>query len=508
MLSSRRKAARTRRWSIPVNPSGAPAWAEPARLDDAGHSLAPATLAGAPHPLANERQNQQLFEYEKRVKDAFDNIVPVLKQVSALQHEEDFEERAQELARQQLGIELPGQTLSDAWVDQLDMRGLYAWCMFETYRRFSDDFFSRQEIPTDEDFQSFLLRCGFHTMDVSPCADGRLAHVISYVLRLPYREVRRKSYAGAMFDIEDSLEKWIETEFFRYREGRPDTADKPTRYLKAVVYHFSSGDPEREGCAAHGSDTRRAAESGRERLYAFQQAVENSFCCGASIDLLLIGLDTDTDSIRIHVADENGEIDLNTFVDTGKVYTATSSMNADQAMRMVEKTVREAGRGAMPGMIDLVCRLVTNNISQLEYVRRNYRGAYPDIGHAERFIGVGIGFEEIQIRNLTYFAYMNTVEEGAADLDVGVKIFTGLNVSHGLPVPVVIRFDYHGHVPGARERAAASCRRVAEALEARYEELVKKGLLHTLQAIRDCAAGERIEVLASSVYAQSSVGAH
>ncbi len=493
---------------MPINASGAPARAESVRPDGAGHAFSRAVSDGAAHPLCNERQNQQLFNYEKRVKDAFDNIVPVLRQISALQHEGNFEERAQELARKQLGFELPCQILADAWVNQLDMRGLYAWCMFETYRRFSDDFFTRQDIDTDEDFQSFLLRCGFHTMDVSPCADGRLAHVISYVLRLPYREVRRKSYAGAMFDIEDSLEKWIETEFFRYREGRPDTADKPTRYLKAVVYHFSSGDPEHEGCAAHGSDTRRASEAGRKSLYAFQQAVENSFCCGASIDLLLIGLDTDTDSIRIHVADENGKIDIDTFVDTGKVYAATSGMNADQAMVTVEKTVRAASSGATPGMIDLVCRLVTNNISQLEYVRRNYRGAYPDIGHAERFIGVGIGFEEIQIRNLTYFTYMNTVEEGAADLDVGIKIFTGLNIAHGLPVPVVIRFDYHGHVPGARERAATSCRRVAEALEARYEELVKKGLFHTLQAIRDCAAGERIEVLGSSVYAQSSVGAH
>jgi hypothetical protein len=103
---------------------------------------------------------------------------------------------------------------------------------------------------------------------------------------------------------------------------------------------------------------------------------------------------------------------------------------------------------------------------------------------------------------------MNTVEEATADLDVGVKIFTGLNVTHGLPIPVVIRFDYHGHVPGARDRAEANCKRVADALRARYSELAQDGLLHMLLAIRDCAAGETIEVLESSVFAKSIAGAH
>jgi len=81
-------------------------------------------------------------------------------------------------------------------------------------------------------------------------------------------------------------------------------------------------------------------------------------------------------------------------------------------------------------------------------------------------------------------------------------------VSHGLPIPIVIRFDYHGQVPGARDRAAANCKRVADALRTRYTELADNGLLHTLLAIRDCTAGEQIEVLESSVNPQSTAGAH
>jgi carboxysome shell carbonic anhydrase len=504
MLSTRRKFERNNRWSQPMHRPAAPSRSN----NSVTRPRVPAAPAVGLHPLTNQTENQRLYNYEQRVKSSFDAIVPVLKRISAIQHEEDFETRAQTIAREQLGFDLPEEILADAWVDQLDMRKLFAWCVFETYQRFSDEFFTTDNLINDKDFQSMLMDCGFHTLDISPCADGRLAHVISYVLRLPYREVRRKSYAGAMFDIEDSLAKWTETEFLRFREGRPNTADESTRYLKTVVYHFSSGDPDHEGCAAHGSDTARAAQAGAEQLRAFQEAVQSSFCCGASIDLMLIGLDTDTDAIRIHVADESGAMDLDSYIDAQEIYAATFNMNGQQAASLIEERVSAVSANVTEGMARFMCRLLTSNISQIDYVKQFFNGNYPDIGHAERFIGAGIGFEEIQLRNLTYFAYMNTVEESTADLDVGVKIFTGLNVSHGLPIPMVIRFDYHGNVPGARERAIANCNRVADALRSRYSELAKNGLLHTLLAIRDCAAGERIEILESSVFAQNSAGAH
>lgn len=504
MLSTRRKTTRNTRWTAPVARPTATLRSEESVTRPRVPTLPRAVL----HPLTKQAENDRLYAYEQGVKAAFDAIVPTLKQIAAIQNESDFVRKAQAIASSQLGFNLPEQTLADAWVDKLDMRKLFAWSVFETYQRYSDEFFTANTLIDDKSFTAFLMDCGFHTLDISPCADGRLAHVISYVLRLPYREVRRKSYAGAMFDIEDSLAKWTETEFLRFREGRPNNANQPTRYLKTVVYHFSSGDPEHEGCAAHGSDTTKAAQAGANRLRAFQEAVQNSFCCGASIDLLLIGLDTDTDAIRVHVADADGTIDLASYVDVQDVYAETQSMSAQQAAAMIEKRVRVVSDRATTGMVKLVCRLITSNISQIDYVNQYFNRQYPDIGHAERFIGAGIGFEEIQLRNLTYFAYMNTVEESTADLDVGVKIFTGLNVSHGLPIPIVIRFDYHGQVPGARDRAVANCQRVASALRARYTKLAQSGLLHTLLAIRDCAAGEQIEVLESSVYPQNTAGAH
>jgi hypothetical protein len=89
---------------------------------------------------------------------------------------------------------------------------------------------------------------------------------------------------------------------------------------------------------------------------------------------------------------------------------------------------------------------------------------------------------------------------------VGISIFTGLNVSHGLPVPVVVRFDYHGNVPGARERADEHCKRVSDAFHSRYSDLSKKGLLHTLQVVRDINAAGKIEILECSVKTEASGG--
>jgi hypothetical protein len=170
--------------------------------------------------------------------------------------------------------------------------------------------------------------------------------------------------------------------------------------------------------------------------------------------------------------------------------------------------VRAVSPEAAPGMAQLVERLIENNLSQVAYVRSCYGRHYQDIGHAERFIGAGVGFEEIQLRNLMYFAYLDTVEEATQDLDVGIRIFTGLNVNRGLPVPVVVRFDYHGQVPGARERAVEHCRRVTGALQARYADLAGRGLLHVLQVVRDCGADAPIEVLACSVDADAGAEVH
>ena len=444
------------------------------------------------HPLSDGRTNARLRDYDNQVKGAFDRIVPVLKQLSALQHENDFIPQAQRLAKAELGYALPLPILERAWVTQLDMRTLFAWCLFETYEQISASFFQDDPLQGQRGsaqagvFEDFLLDCGFHLLDITPCADGRLAHAIAFALRLPFSAVRRRPHAGALFDVENTVNRWVKTEHRRYREALPNPAHAPTRYLKVVLYHVSSLDPAHEGCAAHGSDDTLAASCGAQRLQDFQQAVENSFCCGASVDRLLIGIDTDTDAIRVHVPGLDGSTNLDRWLDARDVYEATRPLGQAEGRERIVTMVEEAAAAAPdPGMVRLIARLLENNISQIDYVRQVHGGHYADAGHAERFIGVGIGFKEIHLRNLTYFAYMDTVEEGAPDLDVGVKIFKGLNVSRGLPVPVVVRFDYSGQVPGARERAVDRAERVLEALRGRYPDLFAQGLIHALLTVQD-----------------------
>ena len=224
------------------------------------------------HPLTNSLENQKLNQYENKVKDRFDNIVPLLKRVSSLQNDLNFVERAQSLCQAELGYELPQHILEKAWVGSVDISALFAWCVFQSHQLTSNEFFDSDPIEGSENsqyaksFQSFLYQCGFHLLDITPCADGRLAHAISYALRIPFSSVRRRSHAGALFDIEKTVNRWIKTEHSRYRESTPNSSTEPTRYLKSVIYHFSSVDPTHQGCAAHGSNDELAASEGLQRL--------------------------------------------------------------------------------------------------------------------------------------------------------------------------------------------------------------------------------------------------
>ncbi|MHB1202198.1 MAG: carboxysome shell carbonic anhydrase [Acidithiobacillus sp.] len=455
------------------------------------------------HPLTNESENQRLLAHELTIKGRFDGIVPVLKRIAGQQHESDFVERAQAIARADLGFELPAGILGDAWIANLDMRALYGECVLRTVRLMAEQARTANPPQNVDDVVAFFLDSGYHAVDISPCSDGRLKGLVRYILRLPDGAVRsRKAYAGAMFDIDANVKRWIETELMRYREGRPVPADAGTRYLKVVVYHWSSSDPTHEGCAAHGSNVTDAAEAGLARLREFRQAIENSFCCGASVDTLLIGVDTDTDAIKVHVPDADGEMSLYRAVYNLELYRVTVNDDATSARLKVYQAIQAAsattgwgeGKGEPhEGMRRLIATLLINNLSQIEYVCGNWGGRYPDIGHNERFISVGDGFEEFQVRNLAYFAHLHTVEEGAPDLDVGIQIFSNLNVLHGLPVPVAIHFRYDSRVPGCRERTMEHCRRVRAAIETRYAELSRSGLLVCGMTVQDKRPGSPLE---------------
>ena len=491
----------------------------PEAMADAGGIAAtlehPACVIGSgqncEHPLVDRELNQQLFAYEQTVRGRFARIVDVLKQISAHQHDATFAERAQQLAHEQLSFELPHEVLDDAWVSGLDLRALHSHCIFNSLklcveRASVEQAGWSQRLPIDS---NLLHSCGYHTVDISPCADGRLQGIAPYVLRLlPGPNVRVKAYAGALFDVDGDVADWAQREVERL-SGAMEDGDH-LNFLKIAVYHLSSSNPGAQGCAAHGSNDRQATESALGRLDQLREAVDRTFGVGAAPDVLLIGVDTDLDALRIHLPDAFGDVNPHRYIETGKIYRETLGMSAEAARMRIAEMIADVensggwgqGQGKMrDGMRRLVTALAEANLSQIEYVIKHHTGRYAVIGHDEECIVAGEAVRTLQLRNLFYFAHLDTVEEGAPDMDVGIKIFRHLNASHGLPVPVLVHFEYDSRIPGSRQRAVDRALRVRDAIAGRYADLAQAGLLTCAMAVSDRNGDECCDFVAEAAAA-------
>ncbi|WP_455380580.1 carboxysome shell carbonic anhydrase, partial [Acidihalobacter prosperus] len=324
----------------------------------------------------------------------------------------------------------------------------------------------RKELSLDD---QFIHECGYHTVDISPCSDGRLQGVLPFVLRMsPFNEtVALKAYAGALFDIETDIADWTQRELSQRIDGQSGR-----RYLKVAIYHYSSSAPSSQGCAAHNSDEQAARDAAASKLNELRIGIDHAFGPAPGPDVLLIGLDTDLDAIRVHIPNSDGSPSSEVVVESSAIYKATLSLSAEQALSHIEKTLDEAclsiRSNISAGLKQLIVRLIEANLSQIEYVIQHHQGRYEDVGHGERFICVGDPIDALQTRNLYYFAHLDTLEEGAACVDVGIHIFEKLNITRGFPIPVMIHFAYASMIPGARQRAKERCERVMHAMIARY----------------------------------------
>lgn len=451
------------------------------------------------HSLVDQDLNAALRRYEQTIQGRFAAIEEVLRTLSAAQHDRDFVQQAQAMAEQRLGFRWPEEMLDHAWVSGVDMAALYAHATFQVIgqcvqRVDSDQAPWRNRLPV----QPGLLReCGYHTVDISPCADGRLQGLLPFILRTaPGEGVMLKAYAGALFDIENDVTDWCQ----RRLERNVIAGDSGLDYLKVAVYHFSSSSACDQGCAAHGSRDDVAMAAAIGRLQGLRQAVAEQFGAHLAPDVMLLGLDTDVDAIRIHLPDAQGRLHPDRFLDSASLYRETVGMENQRALSHIDRAVAGhahdlGGLGSPPrsqGMQALARAWLVANLSQIEYVIEHHAGRYAVIGHDEHFVCAGEMLGELQLRNQFYFSHLDTVEEGAHDMDVGVKIFTGLNIRRGLPLPVLVHFSYSSAVPGSRERAVQRGRRVAAAIAARYPELRMRGLLHCEVAISDRRGRDRL----------------
>lgn len=456
------------------------------------------------NPLNQASKNQVMNTYEVETKASFDDIENVIRSADSLRGNSA---EIVSLVKSRLNINFDSESLAKLESSRFDFNDLYCQSVFAKFIDMSEVFFKKDPLhgQNKAEAEQKFKELGFHAVGIATCSDGRLAHLVSYALRLPYTLVRRKSHAGVLFDISESVRNWVFVEHERFRSGAVSSVNDPTKYLKIAVYHYSKSEPLKQGCAAHGSDDVKAAEAAKSKLKDFSQAIENRFGCSSSVQTLLIGLNTDDDSLKIHVPNKSGKVCLDRYIDTSMLFHQTNDMNAKQARLKIKDSILECNSGrsstvATESMQELVAWFVENNFSQIAYVNQYEKGCYSDIGHAERFIGVGNGFEEVQLRNLSYYAYLDTVEEGINDLNVGIKIFTGLNLKKGLPIPIIIRCNYDGRVPGSRERASIKAARIENALHVQYEDLSANKTLQTLCTLRDYKSNQPAEKLLASDY--------
>jgi carboxysome shell carbonic anhydrase len=444
------------------------------------------------HPLADAAVSDGLRRRADEIEAAFGAIEPALRALAARQLEPGFAAWADAELRSRLGFAPPPQLLAATWSAPLDVRQLYGHAVVQTFRGLVARAFDRRlaEFTDGESASAAIERWGFHAVDITPCADGRLSGVVDYILRVPPAViVARRSYAGALFDVEETLGQWAAVELGRWREGKPNAADAPTRYLKIGVYHFSSVDPGHGGCAAHGSDATRAATALLDRLERFVLAVERSYGCGAAAAALLVGVDTDTDAIRVHVPDARGAMDPVRYVDNAILFERTRGLEREAAKTAIRDAVAAcadvaADDAPTQGMRWFCGYLLKNNIGQVDAVRSRYGSAYADRGHTERLIVVGDGVDDVQLRNIAFQAQMTTVEAGAGDLDIGVRILSERHAVAGLAVPVLVHFRYDPRIPGADDVARARALRLRAAILARYAQQAARGMLYVSAVIR------------------------
>lgn len=468
--------ARTRAWpnaawlaNWPSDTSQADGWPD-------ASGLTVSAIASGRHPLADGVASADLAARSAEIENAFARLDTTLVSLARDQFEPDFADRAVRELSHALGIEVPAGWFVASWTRPLDMGEIYAGCALRLFARLVQTGAGRVRNGRvdGEPVEDLIRRWGFHAVDITPCSDGRLAGLLDHVLRVPLSVVTaRRSHAGAMFSVAEALRNWEEVELGRWREGRPNGANEPTRYLKIGVYHFSSVDPAHEGCAAHGSDDARGAGLLLDRLRQFSEAVARRHGPEAGVAHLLVGVDTDTDTIRVYVPDAAGEIDLDRFVSSRDLYHRTAGLDRDAAKQAVRSAVAacsgvEANDPATEGMRWLCGYLLKNNIAQVDAVLERFGGPYPEAGHAERIIIIGDPVDDVQLRNLAFQAQMDSVEEGARDLTTGIGILGARLGPAGLAVPILVIREFDPDIPGDEDEAVATALRMRASVVERF----------------------------------------
>ena len=454
------------------------------------------------HRLADRALSLALRHQAEETDAAFSAIEPVLRKLAYCQFEDGFARRATAEVLSRLHLDFSADLFTADWTGPLDVKTLYARCVVGTFSRTIECAIDRSlpHLNGGDSVEELTQRWGFHAVGITLCTDGRMSGVVDYILRIPPSIVAcRKSYAGGLFDIEEAVRQWEGTELRRWRQGEPNAADAPTRYLKMCVYHFSSAKPSHQDRTADGSGEAGGPAKLLERLGQFATAVRLLHGEDARVATLLIGIDTDTDAIRVHVPDADGTMHVGRHLSSHFLYNSTISLRRDVAKERIRRAVAacagvSADDAASAGMRWFCGYLLKNNIAQIDAVREWRGGNHGNAPNIERLIVAGDAVDDVQLRDLAFQVPMGTMEEGAASLDHGIARLRGLHEKRRLAVPLLVHLHADPRIPGSVQRAHSRARRLASAIQQRYAELAARGMLHVEAVIRDGTDGALLPV--------------
>ncbi len=458
-------------------------------------SLTTATPPGLPpecgrHPLADRASSLAIHHRVQEIESALDAIEPVLRQVARHQFEDGFARRAAAEVLSRLRLDISADLLAPDRSGPLTMGMLHARCVLGTFCRLIErPFGSSLAHQSDcESIEDLLQRWRFHAIDITPCADSRLVDALNYILRMPPSLVAsRKPAPGALFSVEDSVRQWERTELRRWRTASPNEATSPTQYLKMCIYPFSSSEPADRDCMTPAGGGNRAVPALLTRLRQFGQAVRLLHGEGASVATLLVGVNTDTDAIRLHVPDAHGNMHAGRYLNGHILYNSTSAMAPAVARQAIRNAVAvcagvDPNDAASAGMRRLCLYLLEANMAQVDF-RREWRWLYSDT--CERLVVVGDAVDEEPMGKVAFQAQMDEFDDGAAEIDYGINVLRGYYDKRRIAIPLLVHVRSDSLIPGSVQHAQDRASRLVGEIRRRYDDLILRGHLHIQAIIRD-----------------------
>jgi hypothetical protein len=206
------------------------------------------------------------------------------------------------------------------------------------------------------------------------CMDGRIH--LPYITKTPLGIIQPFRNLAGKFDLGwpylgQAFENWVKYSISKVR-----------KCLVMVTYHFSAGNNEHRGCAGFDYDKQAALNFTAQ----FKAQIERVFGVEHSVVYpIIVGLETDTDSLIFHGA---GDATL----DLGKIDAKTDPEILRQQLAKLYPEMSAT-------MINDLLPMVLGNLQHIAEIKASER-AIIDSEHREFIIGIGRGFDWLHEPNI------------------------------------------------------------------------------------------------------------